>query len=160
MTEGRKRRKSPLSESDVRHSSHSSHRPDSSSHRPQGSSSQHSASSRSYWNTVMHPSNPPPQRDRTNPAASSHAYPVPPISDHSSSQSQGGSSQTSRSTPRPAPITIAPRGPIQPRDDDDGYRFECQEEGCHQKFRHRSSRSRHRRQCHSQGIVRSSGTNR
>lgn len=61
--------------------------------------------------------------------------------------SSSSSRRTTRSVQQAVPI--APRGPVAtPRDENDGYRFQCLEEGCTQRFRHRSSRSRHKRNTH------------
>lgn len=50
----------------------------------------------------------------------------------------------------PRAVPIAPRGPlIDPAQDDDGCRFQCQEAGCQLRFKHRSSRSRHKKKSHS-----------
>jgi len=67
----------------------------------------------------------------------------------SSSQGYQTGQQASYSRP-PRAVPIAPRGPlIDKTEEDDGCRFQCQVDGCEQRFRHRSSRSRHKKNSHS-----------
>lgn len=116
---------------------------------------------KAHWDTVLDRSSPPYHRsDRSTPLTSQHPHNLSPNSSQNSSSHRGGhSSQSSRSSTRAVPI--APSGPlVNPLEEDDGCRFECPEEGCQQKFRHRSSRSRHKRLSHPRSVAKGSHTNR
>lgn len=111
---------------------HSGHPTHSSSMRPPREES------RSFWNVVVDPTDETSSRNRQ--SANSHA-----------TDSLKSHLPIATDAPRASstPVPIAPSGPVQtPRDESDGYRFKCPEEGCEQKYRHRSSRSRHRRNVH------------
>lgn len=101
---------------------------------------------RSWWNVVVGPADPDSGQDRQtllDPASSALDTST---GDDLNTQSRPLSRDGSHS---PRPIPIAPNGPVHaPREDSDGYRFKCSAEGCDQKYRHRSSRSRHKRKCH------------
>lgn len=108
-----------------------------------------------HWQTVLQPS-PPTSTSPTHSLSNSRNIPPNPKQSltapsaqnmTSDSSSNGRRHQPSSRTPL-QPVPIAPKGPLlKRREDNDGYRFECPEEGCRQKFRHRSSRSRHKKKC-------------
>lgn len=174
--DGKKQRKPTRDSEFKRRSSLTSPRPESSStqgpsssnpgasSRPppsHGSASYDYVQRRTHWETVLDPSSPPYHRsDRSTPFSTSHSSHPPLSSSQSGPSHRGGhSSQSSRSSSRAVPI--APNGPlVNPLEEDDGCRFECQEEGCQQKFRHRSSRSRHKRLSHPRSLSKGSHANR
>lgn len=47
-------------------------------------------------------------------------------------------------------VRIAPKGPVQKPQHEDGYHFVCKKEGCHQRYKHQSSACRHFRNSHKQ----------
>lgn len=100
-----------------------------------------------YWDTVL--TSPPSQRgERSAPPAGQTS----PNSNENSSRARRGQGSRTGSADRTPPraVLIAPRGPVvEPEEEEDGCRFECPVEDCHQKFRHRSSRSRHKKKVHS-----------
>lgn len=111
---------------------------------------------RTHWETILDSSSSAlPQSDATSPTTTPHGHQSHASSSLSEETSSNRKDSTSRSSHPTQPssssraVPIAPRGPVtDPDEDDDGCRFKCQVEGCNQRFKHRSSRSRHKKNCH------------
>lgn len=98
--------------------------------------------SREFWRVVID------QNKEEHPSSANMDNRVGLRKEYDSFHRDGGSSKDKAVHRRSdKPITIAPRGPVTARDESDGYWFKCQEEGCNQWYRHRSSRSRHKKTC-------------
>lgn len=105
---------------------------------------------RDYWNVVI--GGPQEQgNSQSNRRTSSSQHDNNSVANESAGERCSSAARlTAENTSRSGrTVPILPNGPLQsPNEENDGYRFICQVDGCPNRYKHRSSRSRHKRQCH------------